>query len=194
MIISFDGLPGCNKKQIYKAIEKKLGKKVFLTRPDSKLHQEFIKNPAQNSFIYETNRLLSFTEKYQQSQTILVDSLYSLKNIYVDYLKHKEYLTDLEYSTFNRIYKQLYQEPQVIIYLFGTFENTYDRMKTNVEKDRSNKYDYSEDEFKKLHYQFEWIFDINNCQIPIYKVSVEDNIDSIVRNIEEILRKINTLF
>jgi len=197
MIISFDGLPGCIKHQIYAAVQEKSGKQIFLTRTDPNLHQAFIRNPKEHSFMYETNRLLSFSERYAESsgsKPLLIDSLYSLKNIYIDYLKHKEYLTDLEYSTFNRLYTQLYQEPQVIIYLFGTFENTYRRMKESVEHDRLNEYDYSEDEFKKLHYQFEWIYDINNCQIPIYKVSVEDDLDSIVRNIEEILKKIDILF
>tara|TARA_R100001163_G_C5068402_1_gene208660 strand:- start:11298 stop:12113 length:816 start_codon:yes stop_codon:yes gene_type:complete len=271
MIISFEGLPGCRKNEIYNHLGTKLNLNILrMNDKDRALHHKFLKNPKENAFLYELNRLMSIVERtnentvqnsqlntenslrssssgilltdsinsetdliisntgpmgghtsaipscsspalpanpagealvvklsgnvFNPNDQIMTDSSYSLRNVYIDYLKHCGWINEEEYSIFDRIYRSTYKVPQVMIYFFGSFENCYRRMLEEAKTDPENQYVYSEEEFKKLHYQYEWIFDTNNCQIPIYKVSVEDDIDSIIGNIKEILERIDILF
>jgi thymidylate kinase len=166
---------------------------------DPQLDQKFVNHPVRWAFTYETHRLLGLdelintdlVENYNGNpdRQIIVDGMYSSRHVYANYLKHQEWITDREFTILDKLYKRLFTEPKVIIYLFGTFDNNFQRMSGGSGGDNK----YTEEEFKKLHYQFEWVFDTNNCQIPIYKVSVEDDLESIVGNIREILEKVDII-
>ena len=195
MIISFEGLPGCRKDEIFKALHN-LGIHVNSTRhSDADFDQTFVITPTRWAFTYETNRLLGLDELINTDlvenynglvadRHIIVDGLYSLRHVYANYIKHQNWITEREFNILDKMYKRLFTEPKILIYLFGNFDNNYQR--TLV----SGEYKFSKEEFKKLHYQYEWVFDTNNCQIPIYKVSVEDDLESIVGNIREILQNL----
>lgn len=304
MKISFEGLPGCRKKEIFQAIDQKFGYK-FNSSHDFNWHRRFLANPQKYSLTYELNRLIQFYHQFDNknqnkldpenssdkrnssdrknssdsekrnrldsgknksdnTQHQLYDSLHSLKNVYVDYLVHQKWMNRSEYEVFMKFYRLLYVPPDIIIYFYGTFENTYRRMKNEVKESfsppdsidyltdhqlllnpinldpiellnreiileddlslisdddlqveeltqedllinekfshseedllsESYRYDYSKEEFKKLHYQFEWVFDNNNCRIPIFKVNIDDDLDVILNNLADILRKVENL-
>ena len=130
---------------------------------------------------------------------VLYDSLYSIKKVYVEFMLYKKWMNKYEYDTFMKFYYLIYTPPDVIIYFYGTFENAFNRMKqmTYQTKKTDNqliRYEYSEEEFKKLHYQYEWVFDNNNCRIPIFKINVDDDLTIILNNIEAVLKKIDEVF
>lgn len=143
-----------------------------------------------------------------RSKKILYDSLYSLKKVYVEFLTHQGWMNKYEYDTFMKFYYLLYTPPDVIIYFYGTFENAFNRMKQmsqqpiisssendNIQNDNQLiRYNYSEEEFKKLHYQYEWVFDNNNCKIPIFKINVDDDLNVILNNIQAVLDKVDQVF
>jgi len=267
MKISFDGLPGCRKHEIFSAINKRFGL-TFQSSFDSEWHQRFLSDPTKYSLAYELNRLMSF---YQQSdlflnihteqplinsdfkdydednsdisdseysdeitdlnnldeddilnespekktfssnnllitttttvvnkptktKKILYDSLYSLKKVYIEFLLHQGWLNKAEYDIFMKYYYLLYTPPDVIIYFYGTFENVFNRMKQMSHNNQLVIYNYSEEEFKRLHYSFEWAFNNNNCRIPIFKINVDDDLDVILNNIHAVLNKIDIVF
>ena len=197
MIISIEGLPGCRKREIYSRIEHELQVRVIrMSEQDREFHKRFLENPSKLGLVYEINRLLGICEQLDiaEDQLVIVDSIFSLRNVYIYYLRDHGWLTDEEVATFERLYHRIMHIPKVMIYLFGSFEKSFERMRSEVKLEQDEQYEYDEEEFKKLHYQFEWVFDTNNCEIPIYKVSVEDDIDSIIRNFREIFDKISLIF
>jgi len=183
-MISIEGLPGCRKDEIYQALKEKHS--LDVNRSDTKEWQELlVSNPEKWILAYQMNRLITLNYQYSGSGS-LYDSMYSIKKVYVEYLLRQNTLTTQEYDVFMRYYNLMFKAPDVIIYFFGTFENTYRRM---LEKSGSNHVSYSEEEFKQLHYQYEWVYDNNNCRIPIYKVNIDDKLDNILRNVVDIIEK-----
>jgi hypothetical protein len=162
------------------------------------LEQKFTSDPIKWSLTYQSHKMLGIDELINHDlvtnytgnprRQVIVDDLYSMRHVYVNYLRRQDLITEPEFDILDKLYKRLFVEPKVIIYLFGTFDSNYKRMLSE-----SGELKYTKEEFKKLQYQFEWIYDTNNCHIPIYKISVEDSIESIVNNIREILEKIDII-
>lgn len=166
-------------------MKKNLGCLVFqVNHPE--ITQSMIKNPERFAFTSQMSYLINYHHflRNQMGDLILVDSLYSLKHVYQEYLLKRKWISEAENQVFLMAEQDLIAQPDIIIYFYGTFDNTYQRMKDNGNR-------FSLDEFKDLHYHFEWTYDLNNCQIPIYKVNVDDSLPNIVRNVKAILDKIS---
>ena len=199
MIISIEGLPGCKKDEIFKALHNLTGLNIHSMRhATADLESKFTSDPVRWSLAYQTHKMLGMDEMINHDlvenytgnpkRQVIVDDLYSMRHVYVNFLRRQDMISEAEFVMLDKLYKRLFVEPKVIIYLFGTFDNNYKRMLSE-----SGEPKYNKDDFKKLQYQFEWIYDTNNCQIPIYKVSIEDSTESIVNNIRVILENIDVI-
>lgn len=189
-IISIEGLPGTKKQLILSALRNKL-KKAIHPSFDPEWHQNFLANPNKFAFSYELNRLITLHHQYEDTIPIF-ESAHALKKVYVDFFVQKGYIDQKEYEVFMKYYHELYQQPDVIIYFYGTFEPVYENSKQNALTNSLHL--YSENDFKALYYRYEWVFDTNNCLIPIFKVNIDDDLEMILRNIEEIFDKIDKKF
>ena len=187
MKISFEGLPGTQKDQIFQILTEQHGQ-LIKNSDNLEWYNLFLSDPKKWALSYELNRLINFHYLHDNTESNLYDSLYALKKVYVDYLLHQNIMTKHEYDTFMKYYRLLYTKPDVIIYFYGTFEKSFETSQESAKK--KGGYVYSEEEFKQLYYKYEWVFDNNNCSIPIYKVNVEDDINMILANVNEILQKI----
>lgn len=184
MKISFEGLPGTKKDQIFKILSDK--GLVIKSSEDDEWYHLFLSDPKKFALPYELNRLINFNYLHEE-ESPLYDSLYALKKVYVDYLLHQNILTKYEYDLFMKYYRLLNVKPDIIIYFYGTFENSFQTATESAK--RKGGHVYSEEEFKQLYYKYEWVFDNNNCSIPIYKVNIEDELDVILNNVNDILEK-----
>ncbi len=189
MLISFDGLPGSQKKLIYLALEKH---NVRVKCQDDEItHTLFQSDLDKYSLAYEFDRLYKLNQQLlgdNKNEVIhCYDSFHSLREIYVELLYQKKHLDIYQMEVFQRYHDiLLLKKPDYIIYFFGMLDNTFKR----TEKGGLIN---SFDDYKMLHYQYEWVFDITNCKIPMFKVSIEDDLENIVSNILHILRKIEMM-
>ena len=180
-------MPGCRKGEIIKCLKDKFNLETNTT-DDPEWDHLFISDPKKNALGYELNKLINFNYSYESGNK-LYDSLYALKKIYVEYLSHQGTMGKNDYDIFMKYYRLIYQQPDVIIYFYGTYENTFKRMNDTADKLKTDRHKYTNDEFNKLHFLYEWVFDNNNCRIPIFKVSVDDELPAILTNIKSILEK-----
>lgn len=188
--ISIEGLPGTKKQLILSALRNKLNKQIHPSY-DPEWHQTFLSDPEKYAFSYELNRLITLHHQYDD-EVPLFESAHAMKKVYIDFFLQKGYINQKEYEVFMKYYNELYQQPDIIIYFYGTFEPIFEASKQNALTNSLHL--YNQDDFKTLYYKYEWVFDTNNCLIPIYKVSIDDDLDQIIRNLEEILDKIDKKF
>lgn len=185
MRISFEGLPGTKKDLIFEKLEDE-GFKIKSSN-ETEWHYLFLSDSKKFALPYELNRLINFHYHHDDDSTPLYDSLYALKKVYVEYLIHQNIMCKYEYDLFMKYYRLLNVKPDVIIYLYGTFEKSFKMTQESARK--KGEYLYSEEEFKQLYYKYECVFDNNNCSIPIYKINIEDDLDMIMASVKEILAK-----
>jgi len=190
VMISIEGLPGTKKQLILSALTSKLDLKIHPSF-DPEWHQLFVSNPSKYALSYELNRLITLHHQYED-KTQIFESAHALKKVYVDFFMQKGYLDQKEYELFMKYYHELYQQPEIIIYFYGTYEPIFENSQNNAVI--NNLTIYSPEDFKALYYKYEWVFDINNCFIPIYKVNIDDSLDHIVNNIEIIFDHIHKKF
>jgi len=180
MIITVEGLPGCRKDEIFKALEQ-IGIHIHSTKSGIRAGLTGFSDEIQRFINLDEMITSDLVENYTGSakRLIWVDGMYSMRHVYANCLKHDKLISEQEYNLIDKLHKRLFNEPNIIIYLFGTFDSNFNRASESGLK-------YTEEEFKQLHYQYEWVFDTNNCHIPIYKVSIEDDLESIIGNIKAI--------
>jgi thymidylate kinase len=199
MIISFEGLPGTYKTELYSALDK--GYHIKIKRYcDIAADNLFQSDPAKYSLTYELDRLKTIYKMFNEntdtnsSNNIITrnngcyyDGLYALREVYVNSLKQRDFLDKYQMEVFQGYHELLMKKPDYIIYLYGNLDTSYKRAIANTD----NKVFSDFDDYKTLHYQYEWVFDITNCKIPMYKVTIEDDQDVVLENIVDILSKID---
>jgi Deoxynucleoside kinase len=185
MIISFEGLPSSRKAEIYDILYTKYGINVKRYKNDE-LYKSYRTDIKKYVETYQYDRLQQLIIQYEMEGHIY-NSLHSNGEVYLYLLQYQNIIDKVQADVLSRFYKLFYKPPTYIIYLYGDLEKCFNRM------EKQDKIPL--DEYKTLHYQYEWVFDITNCKIPVYKVNIDDTLDMIITNIVDILNKIDpTLF
>lgn len=207
MIISFEGLPGCRKTELFNElikyginVKKKGdgsldGNNAKLKSGGSSSSNNSSSSSGSSNGVGSINylndeigRLMKIFKSYKDKGEYY-SSTYSLKEVYVNHLYENKFITVDEFEAFNTIYNDLYVKPDYIIYLYGDINDGFVRY-SNKKRNKKN-FIKTMDDYVKLYRRFEWVFDMNNNKIPIFKVCVDDTIQSILSNVLSILTIIN---
>jgi hypothetical protein len=215
MIVSIEGLPGCRKTEIFKHFKDKFGIEV-LSNFNPKLHQLYLKDPGKYALSYELDRLIKIYEQHTKAEISiseeeevesddtsepaekststelterwphlqLFNTLHAYCEVYLHHLHHNSVMSKHDLEIVRKLHRLLYQPPDFVIYLYGNLSTCYERS-------QKEQHVHKFDEYKSLQYQYEWVFDVNNCRIPLFKVNVDDDFDKIMQNLCVILDKLN---
>ena len=190
MKITFEGLPGTRKDEIFLWLKKNMEINIPIQN-NIEWDQLYLTDQSKYALGYYFDKLINLYYQFEnQDSSKFFNSIYAFKKVYLEILLHHNTITQYEYDLFMKYYRLMYQKPDIIIYFFGTFENSYQRALENAQQNKTHI--YSQEEFKQLYYQYESVFDNDNCNIPIFKVNIDDSFKYVTQNLKEIIIRCQT--
>jgi len=150
----------------------------------SELTQKYQSDMKRYSLAYNLQQLHNYIHTPHETGGIHIfeGSPYTLKKVYCDLLYEKNCFDADEYRIYNIYSDTLGWTPDVIIYLYCDPNVCYER---NIK--RKCLYSPNIEYLKDIHFKYEITCDEVNCSIPIYKINAQENSNSVIRNLTDII-------
>jgi len=181
----------CSGKTFYlKLLEQKGYHVHYIDQIDqSELTRKYHADMKRYSLGYNLQQLYNYTHYPHENEEIHLfeNSPYTLKNVYCDLLYEKNCFDEDEYRIYNNYTDRLGWVPDIIIYLYCNPNVCYER---NV--GRNFPYSPSIEYLKDLHLKYEITCDELNCPITIYKINAQEDSQSVIDNIMDIIDHLST--
>lgn len=187
MKISIDGNIGCGKTTVIQKINDKMRIPIFL-EPLHKWHdllQLFYENPQKWAFPFNLEVMTSFHEwKNNTFPAIYERSPLSCRHVFTELNHANGHLHKLELQIFDKIFKELSWNPDVLIYIKTDPSICMKRMQ---ERGRQCEQGVSSEYIQAIHDKYEQLVSEINSNIHLHVVDGNQNKEKVVDDVKNII-------